>query len=50
MAAENKLINISGADFNDTGSVTATVSVLVGLSGLTYIPIMVDASGAIITG
>jgi len=49
MSADLRLINISGTSGGFTGSHTASVTILVGLSGNTYIPIRVDDTGAILT-
>lgn len=47
MGAEIKLVGVSGTDY--TGSQAAVVAVLVGLSGLNYIPIRVLNDGTLLT-
>jgi len=49
MSADLRLINISGTSVGFAGSQAASVSILVGLSGATYLPIRVDSSGRLIT-
>lgn len=48
MAADNKLINISGTLWG-LGSQAASVSILVGQSGTVFIPVQVDDGGYLLT-
>lgn len=49
MAGDNLFINLSGTLGGFVGSTTVNVSLLVGQSGATFIPIQVSAEGHILT-
>jgi len=48
MVAENVFVSFSGATI-ETGSRTAQLAILCGISGTTAIPVMVNGAGAIVT-
>lgn len=49
MATDNFFLNLSGTLGGFTGSTTVNISLLVGQSGTTFIPIQVSAEGHFIT-